>query len=164
MDLLELFSKIKTFVFDVDGVLTDGSLFLTDDGKMLRSMNIKDGYALQKAVKAGYAIWIITGGKSEPVRLRLNKLGIEEVHLGIDNKAEFLDEIYEAKVVDYNTMLYMGDDIPDYIAMQKCLLPCCPSDAVNEIKEISKYISPFPGGKGCARDVIEMVLKLQEKW
>ena len=104
MELLELFGQINTFVFDVDGVLTDGSLFLTEEGKMLRTMNIKDGYALQQAVKADYNVWIITGGKSEPVRLRLNKLGINEVHLGIENKAEFLRDIMNAYDIGRDTV------------------------------------------------------------
>ncbi len=164
MELLELFGQINTFVFDVDGVLTDGSLFLTEEGKMLRTMNIKDGYALQQAVKADYNVWIITGGKSEPVRLRLNKLGINEVHLGIENKAEFLRDIMNAYDIGRDTVLYMGDDIPDHKAMQHCALPCCPADAVTDIKDISKYISPYSGGKGCVRDVIEKVIKLQGKW
>jgi len=162
--MLELFAPIRTFVFDIDGVLTDGSLLLTEDGHMLRSMNIKDGYALQLAIKKGYKVWVISGGKSEAVRQRLNKLGVQEVHLGIDNKKEFLDEIAIATNTRYETILYMGDDIPDHSAMQLCGLPCCPNDAVNEIKQVAKYISPVNGGKGCARDVIEKALKLNGDW
>ena len=162
--MLELFAPIRTFVFDVDGVLTDGSMLLTEDGHMLRSMNIKDGYAMQLAVKKGYKVWAITGGRSEAVRLRLNKLGVEEVHIGIDNKKEFLHEIAAASKTTYDKVLYMGDDMPDYAAMQLCGLPCCPKNAVPEIKQVSKYISPFPGGRGCVRDVIEKVLKLNGDW
>jgi 3-deoxy-D-manno-octulosonate 8-phosphate phosphatase (KDO 8-P phosphatase) len=164
MNLLELFAPIKTFVFDVDGVLTDGSLMLTEEGHMLRSMNIKDGYAMQLAIKKGYRVWIISGGKSEAVRLRLNRLGIQDVHIGIESKKEFLHEIALASNTEYNTVLYMGDDIPDYAAMQQCALPCCPNDAVPEIKQVAKYISPYDGGKGCVRDVIEKVLKLNNDW
>ena len=164
MNLLELFAPIRTFVFDVDGVLTDGSLMLTEDGHMLRSMSIKDGYAMQHAVKKGYQVWIISGGKSEAVRLRLNKLGIQEVHIGVESKKEFLHEITIASKTTYDTILYMGDDIPDYAAMQACGLPCCPADAVIEIKNVAKYISPYTGGKGCVRDVIEKVLKLNGDW
>lgn len=164
MNLLELFAPIRTFVFDVDGVLTDGSLMLTEDGHMLRSMNIKDGYAMQLAIKKGYKVWIISGGKSEAVRLRLNKLGISDVHIGIESKKEVLNEIVAASLTSYNNVLYMGDDIPDYAAMQLCGLPCCPNDAVTEIRTISKYISPLNGGKGCVRDVIEKVLKLNGDW
>ncbi len=164
MNILELFIPVRTFVFDVDGVLTDGNLVLTEDGHMLRSMNIKDGYALQLAVKKGYNVWIISGGKSEAVRSRLHKLGVTEVHIGIENKQEFLERITRISKTSYETILYMGDDIPDYAAMQLCGLPCSPADAVNEIKEVSKYISPFAGGKGCVRDVIEKVLKLNGHW
>lgn len=164
MNLLELFAPIRTFVFDVDGVLTDGNLMLTEDGHMLRSMNIKDGYAMQLAVKKGYKVWIISGGKSEGVRLRLNKLGIQEVHIGIESKKEFLHEIAVSSQTTYESVLYMGDDIPDYAAMQVCGLPCCPADAVPEIKQVAKYISPLAGGRGCVRDVIEKVLKLNGDW
>jgi len=164
MNLLELFSPIRTFIFDVDGVLTDGSLLLTENGHQLRSMNIKDGYALQLAVKKGYIVWVISGGRSETVRLRLHKLGIEDVHIGIENKKEFLERMVRISKTTYDTILYMGDDIPDYGAMQLCALPCCPADAVNEIKQVSKYISPFNGGNGCVRDVIEKVMKLNGHW
>ena len=164
MNLLELFAPITTFVFDIDGVLTDGGLLLMEDGHLLRTMNIKDGYAMQLAVKKGYKIWIISGGKCEAARLRFNKLGIDEVHIGIDNKKEFLQEMAAALKVPNDQMLYMGDDIPDYAVMQICGLPCCPNDAVPEIKQISKYISPYTGGKGCVRDVIEKVLKLNGHW
>jgi 3-deoxy-D-manno-octulosonate 8-phosphate phosphatase (KDO 8-P phosphatase) len=164
MNLLELFAPIRTFVFDVDGVLTDGSLMLTEEGHMLRSMSIKDGYAMQLAIKKGYKVWIISGGKSEAVRLRLNKLGVQEVHIGIESKKEFLNEIANSSKTHYDSILYMGDDIPDYAAMKVCGLPCCPNDAVNEIKQIARYISPANGGKGCVRDVIEKVLKLNGDW
>ncbi len=164
MNLLEFFAPITTFVFDIDGVLTDGSLLLSEDGHLLRTMNIKDGYALQLAVKKGYKVWIISGGRSEASRVRLNKLGIEEVHIGIEHKKEFLRDMAAALNVANEQMLYMGDDIPDYAVMQLCGLPCCPNDAVPEIKQISKYISPYIGGKGCVRDVIEKVLKLNGHW
>jgi 3-deoxy-D-manno-octulosonate 8-phosphate phosphatase (KDO 8-P phosphatase) len=157
MNLLDFFAPIRTFVFDVDGVLTDGSLMLTEDGHMLRSMSIKDGYAMQLAIKKGYRIWIISGGRSEGVRLRLNKLGIQEVHIDIESKKEFLHEMTVGSKTTYGSILYMGDDIPDYAAMQVCGLPCCPAD-------VAKYISPYNGGKGCVRDVIEKVLKLNGDW
>ena len=164
MNLLELFAPIRVFVFDVDGVLTNGSLLLTEDGHMLRSMNIKDGYAMQLAIKKGYKVWIISGARSEAVRQRLNSLGIEEVHIGIENKKEFLHNIVIDSKTAYAHMLYMGDDIPDYAAMQACGLPCCPNDAAIEIRQIAKYISPSNGGNGCVRDVIEKVLKLNGDW
>ncbi len=164
MNILELFAPIRTFVFDVDGVLTDGSLILTEEGNMLRTMNIKDGYALQLAIKKGYKIWIISGAKSEAVRTRLNNLGITEVHIGIESKKEFFYAIALANKTSLDTILYMGDDIPDYAVMQLCALPCCPADAVPEIRQVSRYISPYAGGKGCVRDVIEKVLKLNGDW
>jgi len=164
MNLLELFAPIRTFVFDVDGVLTDGNLMLTEDGHMLRSMNIKDGYAMQLAIKKGYKVWIISGGKSEAVRLRLNRLGVQEIHTGIESKKELLHNIALTSNTEYQSVLYMGDDIPDYAAMQQCGMPCCPNDAVPEIKQVAKYISPLAGGKGCVRDVIEKVLKLNGDW
>jgi 3-deoxy-D-manno-octulosonate 8-phosphate phosphatase (KDO 8-P phosphatase) len=162
--MLDLFAPIRTFVFDVDGVLTDGTLILAEEGHMLRSMNIKDGYAMQLAVKKGYKVWIISGGRSEAVRLRLNKLGIQEVHIGIESKKEFLHDLAGKSDTAFESVLYMGDDIPDYAAMQECGLPCCPADAATEIKMVSKYISPLGGGKGCVRDVIEKVLKLNGDW
>jgi len=164
MNLLELFAPIRTFVFDVDGVMTDGSLLLTEEGNALRSMNIKDGYALQLAIKKGYNVWVISGARSEGVRIRLNRLGVEKVHLGIESKKEFLHDIVVASNTSYAHVLYMGDDILDYAAMQTCGLPCCPNDAVTEIRQIAKYISPLNGGKGCVRDVIEKVLKLNGDW
>jgi 3-deoxy-D-manno-octulosonate 8-phosphate phosphatase (KDO 8-P phosphatase) len=163
-NVLELFKPIRTFVFDVDGVLTDGSLLATEDGHLLRRMNIKDGFALQLAVKKGYKIWIISGAKSEAVRARLNKLGVTDVHIGIETKKELLLEIAEESKTLFDSILYMGDDVPDYAAMQLCGLPCCPADAVAEIKEVAKYISPYKGGKGCVRDVVEKVLKLNGDW
>jgi 3-deoxy-D-manno-octulosonate 8-phosphate phosphatase (KDO 8-P phosphatase) len=164
MNILELFAPIRTFVFDVDGVLTDGSLLATEDGQLLRKMNIKDGYAIQLAIKKGYKVWILSGAKSEGVRLRLQKLGVLDVHIGIETKKELLQDIALNSKTAYESVLYMGDDIPDYAAMQLCGLPCCPADAVPEIKSVAKYISPFKGGEGCARDVIEKVMKLNGDW
>ncbi len=164
MNLLEAFKKISTFVFDVDGVLTDGFLTILDDGQMLRRMNIKDGYALQMAVKQGYRIVIITGGNSEAVRERLNKLGIQDVFIKVENKKNKLREYMEQHKLSRDEVLFMGDDIPDYTAMQTAGLACAPGDAAPEIKNISDYISGIKGGYGCARDVIEKVLKLNDHW
>src|SRR5688500_11530323 len=162
--LLERFKKIKTFVFDVDGVLTDGGLLVYDDGQMVRKMNIKDGYALQLALKRGYRILIISGGTSEAVRERLNRLGITDVFLRVHNKEEILTEYIKSHNLSWNEILFMGDDIPDYIVMKRAGLPCAPADAAPEIKQLSLYISSIPGGYGCARDVIEKVLKLNDDW
>jgi 3-deoxy-D-manno-octulosonate 8-phosphate phosphatase (KDO 8-P phosphatase) len=164
MDLLEVFRHIKTFVFDVDGVLTDSFLSILDDGQMVRQMNIKDGYALQLAVKQGYRIVILTGGNSEAIRNRLNRLGITDVFLKVDNKREKLNEYVTEHKLSMDEVLFMGDDIPDYNVMQVAGLACAPADAAPEIKHISQYISPVKGGYGCVRDVIEKVLKLNNHW
>lgn len=165
MSLLNQFKQVKCFAFDVDGVLTDGSLLLLNDGQMVRSMNTKDGYALQFAIKKGYHIIIISGGvNAEGARLRLNKLGITEVHFQATNKKQVLETYMQTHALTPEQVLFMGDDIPDYPAMATVGLPCCPSDAVAEIKSIAKYIAAQPGGKGCVREVIEKVLKLQGHW
>lgn len=164
MNILASFKHIKAFVLDVDGVLTDGSLLVLDDGQMARRMNIKDGYALQLAIKNGYHILVISGGSSEAVRLRLEKLGINEIHMNVINKNELLFEFVKKHDLKWEQVLYMGDDIPDLSAMQHAGLPCCPADAVPEIKSISHYISPLNGGYGCVRDVIEKVMKLNDHW
>ncbi len=162
--MLELFKPIKTFIFDIDGVLAIDTMIVMPDGELIRSMNSKDGYAMQLAIKKGYNIIIITGGNSEAVKQRLIKLGVKDVFLGVHNKEKLLQEYAEQQSLLLSQMLYMGDDIPDYMAMQLVSLPCCPADAVPEIKQISKYISPFTGGYGCGRDVIEKVLKLNGHW
>jgi 3-deoxy-D-manno-octulosonate 8-phosphate phosphatase (KDO 8-P phosphatase) len=159
-----LLSNINTFIFDVDGVMTDGIVLLTPDGQMLRSMNVKDGYAIQLAIKKGYRIIIITGGNSEAVRQRFEGLGVKEVYLSIGNKLELFHEIVKRDNLNMENVLYMGDDIIDYEIMKEVGVAACPADAAEEIKHISKYISPVPGGKGCARDVLEQVMKVQNKW
>lgn len=160
----EYLNQITTFIFDVDGVLTDGTVHITSTGDMLRTMNIKDGYALKIAVDKGYNVCIISGGSNEGVRLRLKGLGITDIYLGAHNKIEQLDDYFNKRGVKSENALYMGDDIPDYPVMKGIGLPCCPQDAVPEIKAISKYISHKNGGKGAVRDVIEQVLKVQGKW
>jgi 3-deoxy-D-manno-octulosonate 8-phosphate phosphatase (KDO 8-P phosphatase) len=164
MSLLNQFRKVKCFAFDVDGVLTDGSILLLDDGQMARSMNTRDGYALQLAVKKGFPVIIISGGGNEGVRERLYKLGITNVYINATDKKSVLRGFLQEKNIDPSAVLFMGDDIPDYEAMQLCGLPCCPSDAAAEIKIISKYIAGCTGGKGCVREVIEKVLKLGGHW
>lgn len=164
MSVLQKFKPIKTFVFDVDGVLTDGSLLILNDGQQARVMNIKDGYALQLAIKKGYRVVVISGGTSEAVKLRLDKLGVKDCFLNVVNKREKLLEYAALHQLNREEILFMGDDIPDFVPMQLTGLPCCPADAVAEIKQISLYISPVDGGKGCARDVIEKVLKLNGHW
>ena len=164
MNVLSDFKKIKAFVLDVDGVLTDGSLLLLEDGQMARRMNIKDGYALQLAIKKGYHILVISGGSSDAVKLRLQKLGVVEVYMGVTDKKEVLQQYISKYSLQPEQVLYMGDDIPDLIPMKMAGLPCCPADAVPEIKNISQYVSSINGGYGCVRDVIEKVLKLNDHW
>jgi 3-deoxy-D-manno-octulosonate 8-phosphate phosphatase (KDO 8-P phosphatase) len=164
MNVLTEFKNITTFVFDIDGVLTNSTVLVLPDGVMARSMNIKDGYALQLAVKKGYNIAIISGGDPKEVTYRFKKLGIQNVFLGVKNKSKVLSEYLTKNNIPASKALFMGDDIPDFDVMKMIGLACCPNDAVPEIKSISKYISPNNGGEGCVRDVIEKVLKLNNHW
>jgi len=157
-------THVTCFIFDVDGVLTDGSLQLLPGGEQIRTMNIRDGYALQAAVKAGYRVAIISGGKSESVRTRLNGLGVKDVYLGADDKSEKFDELANLYELKAENILYMGDDMPDFEVMKKSGVATCPADAAPEIKTICHYVSQKKGGEGCARDVIEQVMRLHEKW
>lgn len=160
----EYLADITTFIFDVDGVLTDGSIQIGTDGELLRTMDIKDGYAMKHAIDQGYTVAVISGGKNEGVRHRLRGLGLTDIFLGCEDKVLQLEEFLELYHISPNQVLYMGDDIPDLYPMQKVAMPTCPQDAVAEIKEISKYISHRKGGRGCVRDVIEQVMKVQGKW
>lgn len=157
-------NDITTFILDVDGVLTDGTIHVTQTGEMLRHMHIRDGYAMKAAVENGYTVCIISGGSNEGVRVRLRNLGITDIHLGVPNKVETFKEFTELYNIKPEQVLYMGDDIPDFHVMKLVGLPTCPQNAVPEIKNISKYISHINGGKGCVRDVIEQVMKVQGKW
>ena len=160
----EIMNDITTFIFDVDGVLTDGTVHVSQTGEMLREMNIKDGFAMKAALETGYNICIISGGSNEGVRIRLRNLGITDIHLGSPDKVATFKEYVELYNIKPEQVLYMGDDIPDYNVMQLVGLPTCPQDSSPEIKTISKYISHKNGGKGAVRDVIEQVMKVQEKW
>lgn len=160
----EYLEHITTFIFDVDGVLTDGTVMVTSSGEMLRTMSTRDGFAIKTAVDAGFRICIISGGTNEGVRMRLGGLGVKDIYLGTHNKVDTLNTYMAQNDVKAENVLYMGDDIPDYPAMQLIGLPCCPQDAAQEIKAICKYISHKNGGKGAVRDVIEQVLKVQDKW
>ncbi|HRG38596.1 MAG TPA: HAD family hydrolase [Bacteroidia bacterium] len=157
-------TRVKAFILDVDGVLTDGSVTLLPDGEQVRMMNIKDGYALQLAVKKGFIVAVISGGKSEMVRKRLNGLGITDIYLGAHTKTEQYEEIIAKYNLKHEEVLYMGDDIPDYEVMRHVGVPTCPKDSAPEIKNICIYISDKNGGKGAVRDVIEQVMKVQNKW
>lgn len=164
MNVLEIFKGITTFVFDIDGVMTDSTVLLLENGLQARQMNIKDGLALQMAMRNGYKVMVISGGTSEPVIRRLQYLGIEEIHLGLIDKLKFFEGIRAQSSLTWKEILYMGDDLPDIPVMEKVGMPCCPGDAVPEVKAVSQYISPVSGGRGCVRDVIEKVLKLNGHW
>ncbi|HYX07909.1 MAG TPA: HAD-IIIA family hydrolase [Bacteroidales bacterium] len=164
LNFKEDLQKINAFLFDVDGVFTNSNVYLHPGGDLMRSMNIKDGFAIQYAVKKGYLVGIISGGDSESVRARFQKLGIIDIYLkSSDKKNDYMDFILKYSLKD-DEVLYMGDDIPDYEVMKRVGFPCCPADAVEEIKSLSKYISDKNGGQGCVRDVVEQVLRLQGKW
>lgn len=156
--------KVNTFIFDYDGVLTNGTVILTSSGDALRSANVKDGYAMQLAVKKNYRIAIISGGYSESIKHRFDSLNIKDVFLGVDKKIDVYRKYLETHNLTNENILFMGDDIPDYEIMQEAGVPTCPSDAVEEIKRSATYISHQAGGQGCVRDIIEQVLKVQGKW
>jgi 3-deoxy-D-manno-octulosonate 8-phosphate phosphatase (KDO 8-P phosphatase) len=164
MSCKEEFRHITTFVFDVDGVFTDGGITILPDGEMVRTMNTKDGYAVKAALHAGFRVAIISGGTNEAVRLRLQQLGVGDVYLGAHQKGPVMKDYAEKYNIPYSEMLFMGDDIPDIAAMNMARIGCCPNDAVAEVRAAATYISHKDGGKGCVRDVIEQVLKVQEKW
>ncbi len=164
MNFKERLQKVKCFVFDIDGVLTDGQLHILQDGTMLRNMNIKDGYALRQAFLKGYPIFVISGSNAEGVKYRLKNLGIEEVYLNCKDKLDQLALLLVKHNLTYKDVLYMGDDIPDIEVMQKCGVATCPNDAVHQVKEISIYISDYCGGKGAVRDIIEQTLTLHGKF
>ena len=162
-DLLQ-FKRITAFIFDVDGVLTDGTIWVLENGLQARRMSIKDGFALQLAIKTGYRVFVVSGSSPSPVIDRLNKLGITEVHMSVLDKGSFITSLFEKHKLNKEEVLYMGDDLPDLPAMSIAGLATCPADAAPEIKEVSQYISPLVGGDGCARDVIEKVLKANDHW
>lgn len=161
---LHKLKDISTFIFDVDGVLTDGSVYVMENGEQSRQFNIKDGYAIQLAVKCGYNVCAISGSRSKIAIHRLNSLGVKDVYIGAHTKSENFRLYLESKHVLPASVLFMGDDIPDLDVMKMAGLAVCPADAAEEIKAISAYVSPSPGGRGAVRDVIEKVLKVQGKW
>jgi 3-deoxy-D-manno-octulosonate 8-phosphate phosphatase (KDO 8-P phosphatase) len=160
----EIMNEITTFIFDVDGVLTDGSVHITETGEMQRIMNIRDGFAMKAALESGYNVCIISGGNNAGVRIRLQNLGIKDIHLSSPDKVVTYNDYLKLYNIKPENVLYMGDDIPDYHVMKLVGLPTCPQDAVPEIKAISNYISHVNGGRGAVRDVIEQVMKVQAKW
>ena len=157
-------TKIKAFIFDVDGVLSPASIPLHPSGEPMRIINTKDGYAMQLAAKKGFLLGIITGGESAAVRIRFENLGFSYIYTKAKNKITDFHNFIQKTGLGTEEICYVGDDIPDYEIMQVVGLPVCPADAVSEIKEISRYISPKQGGMGVGRDIIEQVLKAQKKW
>jgi 3-deoxy-D-manno-octulosonate 8-phosphate phosphatase (KDO 8-P phosphatase) len=164
VNLLSNFALIDTFIFDIDGVLTNNQLLVQNDGSLLRSMNIRDGYALQLAIKKKYNIVIISGGKNEGVRIRLQGLSLQHIYLGVSNKLEQLTTLMQENKINLGSSLYMGDDMPDIECMQQVLLPCAPADACHQVIQVAKYVSAVKGGEGCVREVIEKVMTLRGDW
>jgi len=160
----EKLHKITTFIFDVDGVLTDGKVLVMENGEVVRNMHGKDGYAIQLAVKKGYNIVIISGGNNVAVKNMLAKAGAKHLFINQKDKMACYKEFITANNIKDEQVMFMGDDLPDHEVMRKVGVAVCPQDAVNEIKEISHYISPIKGGEGCVRDVIEQVMRLQGTW
>lgn len=155
---------IKAFVFDVDGVFTDGKILVLPDGKQVRNMNVKDGYAVHFAVKKGFPIGIITGGKCDSVKVRFEDLGVKDVYIASYDKMNDFRHFLHKHSITEDDVLYVGDDLPDFLVMQTVAVAACPADAATEIKEISHYVSHKKAGEGCVRDVIEQTLKVQGKW
>ena len=164
MTLLDRFKNITTFILDVDGVLTDGTIYVFENGEHVRRMSIKDGFALQLAVKKGYRILVISGSNSPAVITRLKKLGITDIFMNILDKRKAVRQYMNDHHLTREQVLFMGDDIPDYVAMTEVGIPCAPSDAAPEIKNAALYITGAAGGEGCVREVIEKVLKLNSHW
>lgn len=157
-------NKITTIIFDVDGVLSTSTIPMSAEGNPMRSVNIKDGYAIQLAVKHGLRLAIITGGKDDAIMGRYSKLGMSDIFMGCGIKIEVLRKYMAEHNLTREEIIYVGDDIPDYEVMQEVGCPCCPKDACSDIRDISAYISPYDGGRGCARDILEQVMRAQGLW
>lgn len=163
-NILEKFEKVKAFIFDVDGVMTDGSLHVTTAGEQHRTFFVKDGLAIVMAIKAGYPVAIISAGNDEGVRKRLQYLGVEHIFLGVKNKLEKLEELITIYNITLEDILYMGDDLPDIKVLTRVGLPTCPADAVNDVIPLCEFIASKNGGQGAVREVIEKVMKIQGTW
>ena len=159
-----MLTKVNTFIFDYDGVMTDGTVYMDSNGDPLRTSNVKDGYALQLVSKLGYHVAVITGAVVTNITKRLNMLGVKDVFTGVPDKVVKLEEYMKANGLKEEQIVYMGDDIPDIRVMQRVGIPACPDDASEEVRSISRFISDRPGGHGCVRDIIEQTLKAQGRW
>lgn len=164
MNYKGILPKIKTFIFDVDGVLTDGKILISASGELLRSMDTKDGYAIKCALQMGYKIAVISGGTNQAVKERLKALGVFDIYLGAHHKMEAYQDLLDSYALNPDEILYVGDDVPDIPVMERVGLSCCPQDAVPDVKAVADYISHKKGGKGCVREIIEQVLRVQGKW
>lgn len=164
LNYLNKFRNITTLIFDIDGVMSDGKILLHPDGSLLRSLSVRDGYSMRIAVQKGYRIAIISGGDTPFALERFSSLGIVDIEMRCQDKKKALLELIDKYRLKRSEILYMGDDLPDLEAMREVGLPCCPKDAVDEIRDLSVYVSPLRGGEGCVRDVIEKVLKLKGDW
>jgi 3-deoxy-D-manno-octulosonate 8-phosphate phosphatase (KDO 8-P phosphatase) len=167
LELVHLFDKMKAiraFVLDVDGVLTNNEVLITEAGELLRTMNVRDGQAIKWAIEKGYRVCIITGGRSEGVIKRLSTLGITDIYSGQSDKLPVFQQFLAQYRLSPFEICYMGDDLPDLPPMRKAGLRACPNDAVHEVQAVAEYVSPFAGGMGCVRDVIEKVMKIREDW
>jgi 3-deoxy-D-manno-octulosonate 8-phosphate phosphatase (KDO 8-P phosphatase) len=163
-ELLKLFANIRAFIFDVDGVMTDGKIWIAENGESYCQTHIRDGYALQLAVKKGYRVAVVSGRSSQAVEQRLRYLGVEDIFMSVRDKATCVEQYLCQCSLSATSVLYMGDDIPDVPVMQLIGLPACPFDAAADVKELAYYVSPISGGAGCVRDVIEKTLRIQQRW
>jgi 3-deoxy-D-manno-octulosonate 8-phosphate phosphatase (KDO 8-P phosphatase) len=163
-NLIPKFKNLKGFIFDIDGVMTNGQVLVNEEGHMLRAVNIKDGFAVQHAVKLGYLVAIVSGGKSVGMELRFKGLGVEQIFMGQMHKVEAVTEIIKNSGFSAEEFLYMGDDMPDMPVLKMVGIAACPKDAASDVLNICDYISPISGGDGCVRDVIERTLKIQQTW
>lgn len=157
-------ARTEAFIFDVDGVMTDGGIIPTVDGDFIRRYDAKDGYALAYAARMGYKICIITGGRGRTLENRLRMLGLKRTYLDCMNKIDAMKEFFREEGIDPANAVYMGDDIPDLECMQCVGIPVCPADASSEVIEASRYVSEFPGGRGAVRDIVEQVLRARGDW
>lgn len=162
--VLDSLQKVERFVFDVDGVFTDNSLLVTEEGALLRIMNTRDGLGVKMAIATGFPIAIITGGSSLGVKERLQALGNIDIFLGVGDKKKCWEDLHQKKGWDSTHSAYMGDDLPDIPCLREAGLAVCPADAVEEVKRVADYVMPLKGGHGCVRMLIEQVLKSQDKW
>lgn len=157
-------SKITTFIFDIDGVFTNGDIFFRSNNETIRSFNAKDGYAVSEAIDNGYNIAIITRGDSSTIKEILENIGVTAVFIDVKDKEEVFDNYLKNKALTNDEVLYMGDDLPDYKCIIKAGIGTCPRDAVKELRQVADYVSTFKGGKGAVRDVIEQTMRVQNKW